>query len=116
LAMVRAETVGDVDRQARMLADAERKTEALRWIGDALIGMDLHGVDEGERVPIGAELVLALQHDDFDAVREVSARYRNGLRPFHWELEYPEVFEERKGFDAIVGNPPFIGGHRISGV
>lgn len=113
LAMVRAETVADVDRQARMLADAEQKTEALRWIGDALIGMELKGTDESERVPVGTELVLALQNDDFESVREISSRYRNGLRPFHWDLEYPEVFEDREGFDAIVGNPPFIGGERL---
>lgn len=31
-------------------------------------------------------------------------------RPFHWELEFPEVFaRENPGFDAVVGNPPFAG-------
>src|SRR5690606_38244375 len=35
--------------------------------------------------------------------------------PFHWPLEFPEVFfEERKGFDAFIGNPPFIYGKNIS--
>src|SRR5207249_3117641 len=32
---------------------------------------------------------------------------------FHWPLEFPEVFA-RGGFDAIVGNPPFMGGTSIS--
>jgi hypothetical protein len=37
------------------------------------------------------------------------------LNPFHWEIEFPEVFgRENPGFDAIVGNPPFLGGTRIS--
>ena len=37
------------------------------------------------------------------------------LIPFHWELEFPEVFaldealRPTRGFDAIVGNPPFAG-------
>ncbi|MBY8854255.1 hypothetical protein K7G98_40860, partial [Saccharothrix sp. MB29] len=31
-----------------------------------------------------------------------------------WALEFPEVMR-RGGFDAIVGNPPFIGGKRVSG-
>jgi Eco57I restriction-modification methylase len=32
------------------------------------------------------------------------------VRPFHWEIEFPEVFGGgREGFDAIVGNPPFAG-------
>jgi methylase of polypeptide subunit release factors len=33
----------------------------------------------------------------------------------HWDLEFPEVFAtENPGFDSIVGNPPFLGGKRIS--
>ena len=39
------------------------------------------------------------------------------LAPFHWEVEFPEVFDrENPGFDAFVGNPPFLGGKRISTV
>jgi len=26
----------------------------------------------------------------------------------HWELEYAEIFTERKGFDLILGNPPWL--------
>jgi hypothetical protein len=34
----------------------------------------------------------------------------HALAPFHWELEFPEVFaRDNPGFDAIVGNPPFVG-------
>ncbi len=46
-----------------------------------------------------------------------------GITPFHWEIEFPEIFSEPEasatgGFDCIVGNPPFAGrttlteGHR----
>ena len=36
--------------------------------------------------------------------------------PFHWVIEFPEVFgKENPGFDAFVGNPPFLGGQRITG-
>jgi len=35
--------------------------------------------------------------------------------PFNWEIEFPEVFDRKNpGFDAIIGNPPFLGGKRIS--
>jgi hypothetical protein len=60
------------------------------------------------------------------------------LRPLHWELEFPEVFLDPpqpplkrgekilqvplhkedlggSGFDAICGNPPFMGGQKITG-
>lgn len=36
-------------------------------------------------------------------------------RPFHWELEFPEVFFNEEGFqrintgfDAVIGNPPYV--------
>jgi len=40
------------------------------------------------------------------------------IRPFHWEVEFPEVFDSHAragnpGFDAIVGNPPFAGKNTI---
>lgn len=42
---------------------------------------------------------------------------RRDLAPLHWELEFPEVFfaddgaslpDAKRGFDAILGNPPYI--------
>jgi hypothetical protein len=37
-------------------------------------------------------------------------------RCLHWPLAFPEVFSRpREGFDGIVGNPPYLGGTRISG-
>lgn len=33
----------------------------------------------------------------------------------HWPLEFPEVFLNRGGFDAVVGNPPFLGGQKLTG-
>lgn len=32
---------------------------------------------------------------------------------FHWEQEFPEVFADG-GFDVALGNPPFVGGLKIS--
>lgn len=38
-----------------------------------------------------------------------------GITPFHWEIEFPEVFgRENPGFDCVVGNPPFAGKNTIS--
>ena len=38
-------------------------------------------------------------------------------QPLHWPLAFPEVFADaaQPGFDAIIGNPPFLGGQKISG-
>ena len=44
--------------------------------------------------------------------------WRNAKRPlvpFHWEIEFPEVFRrDQPGFDGIIGNPPFAGKNTIA--
>jgi hypothetical protein len=35
--------------------------------------------------------------------------------PLHWVLEVPDVVVDHGGFDAIVGNPPFLGGKKLTG-
>jgi len=40
------------------------------------------------------------------------------LKPFHWSYEFPKVFgtkdPEERGFDIIIGNPPYINIYNIS--
>ncbi len=45
---------------------------------------------------------------------------RSNLIPFHWQLEFPDLFfdeagqplpPERHGFDAVLGNPPYVSIH-----
>ena len=35
-------------------------------------------------------------------------------KPLHWLLAVPDVMD-RGGFDAIIGNPPFLGGQKVTG-
>lgn len=35
-------------------------------------------------------------------------------RPFHWFIEFPEVFD-RDGFDVVIGNPPYIQKKNVTG-
>lgn len=49
----------------------------------------------------------SLKERHADLLRESAA-----ARPFHWELEFPEVFfavpgGRGEGFDAVIGNPPY---------
>ncbi len=40
--------------------------------------------------------------------RAVANRIAAGMRFFHWELEFPDVFRDPgSGFDAMLGNPPW---------
>ena len=60
-----------------------------------------------------------------DVLNEVEHRYGSWLEelrdddpplaPFHWEIEFPEVFDrDAPGFDAIVGNPPYAGKNTVA--
>jgi methylase of polypeptide subunit release factors len=57
-----------------------------------------------------AAVAMGLEEQEIEAHKIL-----DGKRPFHWPVEFPEVFLHGSGFDAIVGNPPFIGGQRITG-
>jgi hypothetical protein len=49
------------------------------------------------------------------AAAEELRRGARPIEPFHWEFEFPEVFgRENGGFDAFLGNPPFLRGTSIS--
>jgi len=70
-------------------------------------------VHEKERVAAAAD---ALRHplDDF-ADEAIAPHFSDLEHMFHWELEFPEVFlstegalRSDRGFDAVVGNPPYI--------
>jgi len=114
--------------QEQRLALADEALNVVRMTGDACVSAFF-----AESKPKARE---ARCEDLFQAVRDwyasghdiaqrgpiavTAASLRNSehpISPFHWEIEYPEVFSrENGGFDAFVGNPPFLGGSRISTV
>lgn len=59
-----------------------------------------------------------VQAGETQAHRERLAEKRRGhppFAPFHWQIEFPEVFErENPGFDAFIGNPPFGGKNTVA--
>src|SRR5690349_18374067 len=112
---------------AQLDGEARRKLELPAMAGDALIAEVLRaGGREIDTAALAIEVGDALEGDP-NKFEEVSRRAQKGLgkdlpggtkarRPFHWPLEFPEVFAvERAGFDAFVGNPPFVGGQLLSG-
>jgi hypothetical protein len=70
-------------------------------------------VHEKERIAERAELLRQPLHEFAD---DTIAQYFAEPTPmFHWEIEFPEVFLSKKGqlrsdggFDAVLGNPPYI--------
>lgn len=117
----------DVEAMARLDEEARRKLEMPELVADLLIGEVLEaGGREIDTAVLAIDVGGALAGDEGKS-DELSHRRLKGLRndlpagnrarrPFHWPLEFPEVFCRGKGgFDAFVGNPPFLGGQMISG-
>lgn len=124
--------IHDVEVMARLDADARRKLEVPERIADAFIGDVLASSGNGSALE-NAIASLAIQagqavDGDRDAITSIIRRSvtalatdtpadKSGRKPFHWPLEFPEVFmREHGGFNGMVGNPPFLGGQRITGV
>jgi hypothetical protein len=131
-------TVSDVEEQRAMSLEADTALERVAILADAIVGKALAvaqadslsldeqlealavevrkalhaGRSEAERLAIWK----TIQQDslyDLDTHRPPLAHSR---KPLHWPLVFPEVFLDGQaaGFDALVGNPPFLGGKRIS--
>lgn len=45
---------------------------------------------------------------------ETQKRSLKDERPFIWNIEFPEIFFDRGGFDIIIGNPPYVRQEEIS--
>ena len=124
-------SVEDSERKAQLLARSEAAMDRVRVAGDLLIGAAVATAGdknfESERRRLW-DLLTETWLEGIpprEAVRKMAPEAAKLLnagnpeaaprRPFHWPLEFPEVFSERRGFDAIIGNPPFMGGKKITG-
>ena len=120
--------IRDVEAMARLDREARRKLESVELIADAMIGVALRcGANAGA---LDAALdTLSIMAGDFLSGNEkigelIACQAKANLsvdnpegkqhrKPFHWAIEFPEVFD-LDGFHGVVGNPPFMGGKLIS--
>ncbi|MEX5636521.1 Eco57I restriction-modification methylase domain-containing protein [Parafrankia sp. FMc2] len=122
-------TLRGLEEKQLLLDDARRRTATLTRFADSLIGATLAHAGKGERgQKIASEQAAKLaadttegRRDADDARREITRWLATDhvpgsfdRRPIHWPLVFPEVFEQG-GFDAVVGNPPFLGGQKLTG-
>jgi len=119
--------IHDVEVMKHLDDDARNRLKIPTIAADALIGSYLaYGAASYEHSNLLAVKVGHMLSGDAGQIKEAAGRTLSELdtglpdgkksrRPFHWCLEFPEVFLARGGFDALVGNPPFLGNRMISG-
>ncbi|QDM27076.1 N-6 DNA methylase [Tardiphaga sp. vice304] len=109
-----------LEAQAARYARVQDESDPARIVGDSVIAaffsVDKPKAREAERQRIENWITGGIT-PEWDQLKTKGTAFRAkvGWRPFHWEIEFPEVFgRDNPGFDAVVGNPPFLGGTVIS--
>ncbi len=112
-----------------LIARLDKADEALYWprlAGDTIVAAFFSKPKskdrEQARATAATEFLIAIGHpgklelaNPFETLTRIQLRAEQGITPFHWAMEFPEVFSVDKkgeisgGFDAIIGNPPFAG-------
>ena len=107
------------DRELRYLWDqAQVELSKVRLFGDLATAAFFDGAKpkqrEAKRREYG-EAVYGGQAEQYRDWLDDRRQVEPPLAPFHWEVEFPEVFDRgNPGFDAIVGNPPFAGKNTVA--
>lgn len=113
----------DTKKLEELWKEAEAALDVVRLVGDAVVASFFSESTDKARKKRLEDLWMKvpawLHAGEYEAeLRGLAADLHGGERPvpaFHWEVEFPEVFSrENPGFDCFVGNPPFLGGTRIS--
>ena len=107
------------ERELQLLwKDARDELNEITLFGDLVLAAFFEADKLKKREAKRAEFADAVVSGNADRYRDWLAERRDQeppLVPFHWELEFPEVFDrENPGFDAIVGNPPFAGKNTVA--
>ncbi|WP_217140445.1 Eco57I restriction-modification methylase domain-containing protein [Streptomyces sp. AC627_RSS907] len=108
------ENVGGARGAARFRdAKEDAKSRAYRYRLEAVAGLVATALGEGDEfaAEAAAEQARGIVEGWLKGPRA------EAVRPLHWPLEFPEVMGVggADGFDAVVGNPPFVGGQKLTG-
>ena len=98
--------------------DARNEIDAVRLYGDLALAAFFAEAKPKQREAKRLEFAGAVTRNEAIRYQSWLEEQRDAdppLAPFHWEIEFPEVFDrENPGFDAFVGNPPFAGKNAVA--
>ena len=113
------DSVSDWERRA-WWREARDETDKVRMLGDLVLAAFFEESKAKAREARRKKFATAVLNGDTEQYEGWLTELRGSdppLAPFHWQIEFPEVFDRpNPGFDAVVGNPPFLGGSKISAV
>ncbi|MCD6416145.1 MAG: N-6 DNA methylase, partial [Planctomycetes bacterium] len=115
----------DVERSREEYWQADARVEGYRAMLDSLTAEHFGVENASHFIQFGRDIdlekfedsITKLSQEDQERL-ELARQVARERRFFHWEVEFPEVFFQRQGqgvekktragFDAVVGNPPYV--------
>jgi hypothetical protein len=120
-----SETNAQIERKNVLNYEANAHLARLKLSASVLLSVEMQNLkgDAAEMARVAAHLAAhrAVETGEATDAMALTEKSLSNRRPFHWPLEFPEVFDAGEspdgsaGFDAFVGNPPFIGGKKLTG-
>jgi len=111
-----SDTPAQIAAKQALHEQAETALAKLRALADGLIGLELRGLTgmayQVERDAVGDRLMALWANGTLAQLQQLGRESLGNRRPLHWPLAFPEIME-RGGFNAFVGNPPFMGGSKL---
>lgn len=112
-----SDTPEQIAAKASLYFEAEEEVAKLNAAADVLVAFDLKGLKsrtyEAER-EVSADHMMAYWANGLSDLQSYAKNQLGGRQCLHWALAFPETIG-RGGFDAFIGNPPFVGGQKITG-
>ena len=116
----------------RQLADFRKVTSDLRRIADGVVaaglalggkpGKALNAAYDNLRIAVGKAYPSNGEPDDSFLMSLINTGLTPTVvtdyerwQPLHWAIEAPDIVIDNGGFDAVIGNPPFLGGQKLTG-
>ena len=97
-----------------VLEEVDDELRSVRKFGDIVLSAFFDKDKARARELQRQEYADSVVQDGLNSVNVSLVNLDPPVEPFHWELEFPEVFDrENPGFDVIIGNPPFAGKNSI---
>ena len=113
-----ADDTVDERRLQNLWREAQDAVGEVRLFGDLVLAAFFEGAKPKERESRRSayqEAILTGEAWRHAVEMEERRNSEQPFTPFHWEIEFPEVFErDNHGFDGFVGNPPFAGKNTVA--
>lgn len=108
----------DIYQQETDFEEIEKILTPYKKIGDLIIAKKMglkNSLIDMQNLAKAYEKGKELSGDQ-KITQEKAKNQLSNMIPFHWSLEFLNIFwlNSKKGFDVVVGNPPFLGGSKIS--